>query len=255
MANPNLDAIHEIIASIKLSQVGWLTLSAISSTALGNIFFLWSSTSIGVTRALAISSIFPIWTAAIGWILKGEVLTLTCTIALVLLVVGVVVVIITGKNEPIDQRSKTSSGSNLYLAGVFFAFTASLFWAINSFAAAEGGKELSTNVSNVLRIGATLILCPFFNLIFTRNTRYTLPYEELKKISLIFALEGFLGTYLFIYGLTHSSLAAGAALSSLAPVVAIPIEIYRRKEKLNYVRTAGIIFIVAGVYFLIRPEG
>jgi drug/metabolite transporter (DMT)-like permease len=249
-----MDSIYGILVSIKLSQVGWLTLSAISSTALGNIFFLWSSTSIGVTRALAISSIFPIWTAALGWILRGEILTSTGTIALILLVFGVIIVIITGKKEPLNQHAWTSSPSKVYLGGIFLAFIASFFWAINSVAAAEGGRELSTSVSSVLRIGATLILCPIFSRIFTPKTRYMLPYVELKKVSLIFALEGFVGTYFFIYGLTHSSFAAGAALTSLAPVVAIPIEIYRRKDKLNYPRMLGIILIVAGVYFLIKPE-
>ncbi|MEO5970118.1 MAG: DMT family transporter, partial [Bdellovibrionia bacterium] len=99
ITNPSGEAIQEILTSIKLSQIGWLTLSAISSTALGNMFFLWSSTSIGVTRALAISSIFPLWTAALGWMLRGEVLTSTGAIALILLVGGVIVVITTGKKN------------------------------------------------------------------------------------------------------------------------------------------------------------
>ncbi|MEO5968325.1 MAG: DMT family transporter, partial [Bdellovibrionia bacterium] len=159
------------------------------------------------------------------------------------------------KKNPADQRTPIGPPSKAYLSGIFLAFIASLFWAINSVAAAEGGKELSTSVSSVLRIGATLVLCPIFNLIFAPKTRHALPYVELKRIAFIFALEGFAGTYFFIYGLTHSSLAAGAALTSLSPVIAIPIEIYRGKDKLNYSRMLGIISIVIGIYLLIKPEG
>lgn len=54
-----------------------------------------------------------------------------------------------------------------------------------------------------------------------------------------------------MYGLTHSTLAVGASLSSLSPVVAVPVAIYLGWEAPSLKRIGGVLAVVAGVCLLV----
>jgi drug/metabolite transporter (DMT)-like permease len=73
----------------------------------------------------------------------------------------------------------------------------------------------------------------------------------MRPYLLIFVIEAFGGSLLFIYGLTHSTLAVSAALSSLAPVISVPIAWGRRTEPVSWTKALGICLAVAGTVILL----
>ena len=55
----------------------------------------------------------------------------------------------------------------------------------------------------------------------------------------------------FLYGLSHSSLVLGVTLSSLAPVLSVPIAIALRVERFSIKRTLAIIVVAVGLALLL----
>lgn len=249
------------LGAVHLGSVGWFTLSMVSSYALGDLLFLMSTHSLGVPAALAIASSYPLWSALVAWVVRGEALGLSKMFGLFLVVGGTALVILTGyRNSRIERAAGgTVSWSKSYPAGVIFAVCTSLLWATNTFSVSQGGQDLIAPVSNVVRMIVALVLCPLIGLPIAARMRKSpsektpimLPWKSLKPAFWVFVLEGFGGSYLFLYGLTHSPLAIGAALSSLAPVISVPIAWMMKTESFSFGKTLGVVLTVAGVWLLV----
>jgi drug/metabolite transporter (DMT)-like permease len=67
----------------------------------------------------------------------------------------------------------------------------------------------------------------------------------------VFFLETCLGSFFYIYGLSHSPLAVASTLTSLAPVLSVPVAIVLGLERFSFVRTLGICLVVLGLCFLV----
>ncbi len=61
-----------------------------------------------------------------------------------------------------------------------------------------------------------------------------------------------MGAYLFMYGLSHSPLILGATLTSLAPVLSVPVSLALRLEKFSFFRSFGVVLVVVGLAFLMQ---
>lgn len=226
--------------SLEWSHWGWFTLSMIASYGLGDAFFLWSTRELGVPGALAIASSYPIWTALVGASL-GDPLSATQIIGLLITVAGVGVVILAGAESLPKARVR----------GIFLGVVTSFFWATNSFALSRGSHGVDVAIGNAVRMVLALFLTWGFRGAFDRRSDLVLPFKEVRRYAWIFGLEAFGGSAFFMYGLSHSPLAIAATLSSLAPVLSVPIAWLLRLEKFSWYRTVGIIFVVCGVWLLL----
>jgi drug/metabolite transporter (DMT)-like permease len=96
-----------------------------------------------------------------------------------------------------------------------------------------------------------MILSAAIGKLVNQNAKVLLPGAELRRSFGLFALEAFGGSYLFFYGFSHSSLAVAAALSSLAPVIAVPIAWVLKSEKFSLTKTFGIAAVALGISLLV----
>lgn len=232
--------------SITMSHLGWFTLSMIASYGLGDALFLWSTRSLGIPGALAIASSYPLWTVVAGYFFSHEVISVVQCFGLSLSVIGIILVILSGrkKGQPLLKSAS--------FAGVLFAFGTSFAWAINSFAVSQGGKGIDSTVGNALRMFLALGLCGGLAKVASPlKTRIALPFSELKRFYFVFVLESFLGSFLFLYGLSHSPLALGATLSSLAPVISVMVTLATGLEKFSIMRTSGVLLTFVGVALIL----
>jgi drug/metabolite transporter (DMT)-like permease len=60
-----------------------------------------------------------------------------------------------------------------------------------------------------------------------------------------------IGSSLFVYGLNHSDLAIGATLTSLAPLISVPIAIAAGEERWNLARLSAVALTVTGAIVLV----
>ena len=248
------------------SNWSWLVISSLASYGLGDVIFLWASQSIGISAALAIACCYPIWTVLAGVIFLGHVLTAVQILGLFLTVGGVVTVVLQGEtgNAPKNLAKAGSVGSDagsekakaanrsVMLRGVLQASVASLLWAFNSFALAQGGGGIMPSVGNSMRLFAVLICTPFLSLLFAPKAPIFLPTKVFTKYLWVFFVEGFLGATFILYGLSHSPLALGVALTSLSPVISVPVAVMLGIEKFSIPKTVGVCIVVLGILLLLK---
>jgi drug/metabolite transporter (DMT)-like permease len=226
-----------------LSHCGWLALSIFASYGLGDSIFLWATLSLGVPAALAISSSYPIWTALIGLIFRHEALTPLQTVGLLVTVGGVIVVILSEPRE--GKRAQATK------RGLVLAFISSLFWAINGCSVSQGGEGINPAAANAFRMATGMAMVFVVSRISGARGRVLLPMRELRRNWWLFLVEAFLGSLVFVYGLSHSRLAVGATLASLAPVLSVPVAWAAGIERFSFKRTAGICLVVSGLCLLL----
>lgn len=229
--------------SLPIEKFGWFTLSIFCSYALGDVFFLWSTQRLGITTSLAIASSYPIITALFHVLTGGTVNGLQA-LGLVCAVGGVVGVILTNHQNAQEKRFGSPA------IGVLFAMMTAGFWALNAWSVMRGGEGLDAAQANSIRMSVALVMSSLFCLVIEKRLPKPVPWSELKKTGWIFWLESFGGSYLYVYGLSHSSVVVGTTLSSLAPVVVVPVAVLMRIEKFSMKRTAAVALTVLGVFLL-----
>lgn len=249
---------------IQWRHIGWFSLSVISSFAVADPLFLLSAQSLGVPTALAIGSCFPLWTVLAGTLFLNEKLSLLKWMGVLITLSGVIVVILCGKQKQTRKDDQRFPYLGLGLAGLV-----SLLWASNMFALSRGGVELFSPVGTSLRLGLGILLIAFFSKIFSgafqsqlklqkeSNSRswsqpsLFLPLKQYRQFWWVFVLEAYLGSFFSVYGLAHSPLALGTILSSLAPVLSVPIALIAGSEKFSLKKSMGILGVAIGITLLV----
>lgn len=231
------------------NHVGWFSLSMFASYGLGDVLFLWSAKNIGVPSALAIASSYPIWTTLMGVLFLGQDISLSQTAGLLMTVGGVIVVILCASNSAVPMQLP---GMSNQWKGVFLGFAASLLWAINNYSISRGGQGLSQFVVNTLRMVLALGISAALSRVLAPRTPLALPWKNLRPWLWLFVIEAFGGSFFFTYGLSNSPLVIAAVLTSLAPVLSVPVALFLGLEKVSIPRTVGIFCVVSGVWLLIR---
>jgi drug/metabolite transporter (DMT)-like permease len=207
-----------------------------------------------VPAALAIGSTYPLLTAGLGAVLQGEALAAAQVAGLVLTVAGIVTVILSSADPtpPSSEGAHAAPGRlTRKSTGVLLAFGTMLMWALNSGATSHVGKEVDPFVANIFRMTFALIMSAGLSRIFAPGTEVALPLKVLRKSLPLFAFEAFGGSLLFMYGLSHSSLAVGSTLAALAPVLSVPVAWALKLEKFSLPRTLGVCVVVFGLWLLV----
>lgn len=231
---------------VRASHVGWLALSIFASYGIGDALFLWGAAVIGISSALAIASCYPIWTTLLGVLFQGDHVTLGRGLGLLVTVAGAIVVIL---NAPRLEKEEGRRGSAA--KGVLLAVAASLMWTVNSYSVSQAGREISVFVANVIRMSIALGLSFALSRLMAPGRPILLGRRVLVRSAWLFAFEGFGGSVCYLYGLAHSPLVVGSTLTSLAPVISVPIAWALGLEKPSLPRTLGVLTVVLGLWLLV----
>jgi uncharacterized membrane protein len=233
---------------------------------LADLTFLIATLKLGVPGALAISSTFPLWSALAGTLFRGEALTTQSLLGVVLVVLGSALVILSQKkaNEiktrvggavlEFDAQSIKRQQRDTRI-GVVLAIVTSALWAGNVITVSQATQHAPPPTVNLLRMGLALILCPTIAATIAPLTRQTikplfLSLKDLKRFAPIILLECVGGSSFYTYSLKHTTLAVGSALTSLAPVLSVPVVLVMGLEKPSLSKTLGVLCAVAGCVLL-----
>jgi drug/metabolite transporter (DMT)-like permease len=244
--------VYEAIAQFKSLDpacVGWLGLAILGSFGLGDSIFLMSTKYLGVPSALAIAACFPIWTLAVGVVFLGEPFTWAHFFGVLVTIVGLLIVIL---NSPVPEgQGMVASQKSRVRMGVLLAFCTSTLWALNSVATVKSGTEVMPAVSLTVRMCFAILMTVTFNRFYAPGTSIFMPLLVWRKFLWVFVIEGFIGSFLYLYGVSRSPLAVGSTLSSLAPVVSVPFAVLLGVERFSIYRTMGVCLAVIGVSLLV----
>jgi drug/metabolite transporter (DMT)-like permease len=236
-----------------------LAASITCSYAVGDGIFFRAAARLGVSSALAIATIYPLWAALYGVLVQGEPFGPTRAVGLLSCLAGVSALLALSRRHASDALDRRAAA-----IGVMLALLASLCWAGNAVFLKQGAQGVSLYQVNVLRFsfGALLLLAQLpLQLWLARGQRRTpgpvaaAPEMQLGKLARLLALplivDTGLGSVCFVYGIANTDLALGATLSSLSPLVALPIAALSGTERVTTPRVLAVGVTVLGVVLLV----
>jgi drug/metabolite transporter (DMT)-like permease len=230
-------------ATISVGPALWLVLSVLCSYVIADGLFFSAARRVGIATALSIASTYPLWAVLVGVVFRGESFGAMRAIGTLLCVVGVATLV------RLAPTTVTVDGQPSAGAGIALALLTSLLWAGNSISIKYGSVGLDVVQINGVRYGFALVVLAI------GAWRFGGPAKISKRhwIALLpaVAADGLLGSSMYVYGLAHSDLAIGATLSSLAPLISVPIALVMGEEEWNAPRIAAVTVTVTGAVTLV----
>ncbi len=225
---------------IDAPSVGWLFISILCSYAFADGMFFTAAKRIGISTALSIASIYPLWAALYGALVRHEAFGSGRFAGTALCIGGVIALV------RLSHR-KTEKAD---LVGVALAFATSILWAGNTITVKLGSEHISIAQVNMVRfsIAIALLAVPVW---LRPEPAQVSPRVVWRRLLPAIALDAILGSILYVYGLAHTDLAVGATLSSLSPLISVPIAIFLGEEKWSSARFLAVTATVTGVAVLI----
>ena len=239
------------LAAVSTTRAAWLLMSVVCAYAFADNVFFAAARRVGITTALAIASSYPLWAAVAGALWRGERFGPLRAGGTVLCVGGVIALIVLSP-QAADQHAHPHSSRRQARQGILLALVTSVLWAGNTVATKMGGGDLSAWQTNFVRFCLAWPILAATSALTRRPTGDAAvaraAYRGLVPVSLA---EACVGSSLFVYALTHTDLAVGATLSSLAPLMSVPFALVYREERWSAPRFAAVAATVAGVVVLV----
>ncbi len=228
--------------ALKPAAVGWLMLSVICSYGLGDIMFLIATRRVGISTALSIASVYPMWATLFGVVAHGETLGGLRASGIALCMAGVF--------SLVHQSRRRGDARQTDVPGIALALAASVLWAGNGIFVKLGSEHTSIAQINMLRFSAAVLFCALP--VAMSSPKPSVPLMSAwRRILPAVYIDALLGASLYVYGMRASDLAVGATLSSLSPLISVPIAIAFGEERWSTARFVGITATVAGVVLLV----
>lgn len=225
----------------------WLSLSGFVGFVLGDLFLFQSYLEIGSRISMLIMALAPPITALLGFVIMREVISSIDILGMIITIVGIFVVVLV--KNPENNNIKFSRS----IKGIIFAFIGALGQSFGLILSKIGMGNYNPFAATQIRIIAGMI---GFSLVFL----FTKKWNELKdavkntkatKHLIIGSLFGpFLGVSFSLLAIQYTSTGVSSTITSLTPVLIIPLSLYVLKEKVSPKEIIGAIISVIGVSIL-----
>jgi drug/metabolite transporter (DMT)-like permease len=233
-----------LLPQADVMQWSLLLLSGFIGFSLGDGFLFTAFQQLGAKRTMLVFSANPIISAVLGWLLLGESLGGLHIAGILLAVAGIMLVI----------RSDVPAQKNLAKGrGILFALLATLGQAGGVLLSKMGLQSLDAVTAAQIRlVGGVLGMAFLLGLL--RQWKMVLPIARSGKGRIVIganvALGTLIGMVLSMLAIKRTQVAVASILTSLMPVMILPISAFALKEKVTMVEIAGAVVTVLGVSLL-----
>lgn len=233
------------IAEIEPRILFLIVLSGLLGLTLGDSALFLAVDRLGPHRALLFQTLAPIFAAAISFLLTGELITLTQSAGVALVLIGVSIVVAPGRGE---------TSRPLAWAGVG--------WAVVAAFGQGAGVALSKTVMATLPVftasflrQASAVLGLLVVLALQRQLRHGLgvfrSFGRLRPLLLPSVLSAYIGFSLMMGGISVAPASVAAVLLSVTPVFSLFIDAFFYQGKITARGLAGTLVAVTGVAVLV----
>ncbi|MEM2178872.1 MAG: EamA family transporter [Candidatus Methanomethylicaceae archaeon] len=234
-----LNKLNELFI-FSLLPLFYIILSSLIGLGLGDLIYMYSLDSIGVSRAVPISSIYPLFTILFSFLFFNERISLIVFIGALIIVLGIWI---------LYKGEKTNYSSNK--KGYFAAILCAILWGLSISLMGEALKFLDSLIVNTLR---TIVLSIFFIFLMIFNNIRRKIFNMKFRTCFILGLAGFIALGLGWISLSIGLILIGAAkavpISSITPLFSLIIGKMFLKEKIGINIVIGAIIIFIGVIFI-----
>lgn len=219
----------------------WLVLSGLIGFVLGDLFLFKALAIIGARTSMLVMALVPPVTAVIGFFLLGETIALWHCFGMTITLVGVATVILTRQR---GTKTLKHSVRGLVYAGIGMAGQ-----AVGLILSKYGMGEYNAFSATQIRIIAGLIGFTWLMFHFKAWGHLKAAFLNTRaiKVTTIGSVFGpFIGVYLSLLAIQHTSTGVASTIMAIVPVLIIPFSILLFKEKINLQEIFGAIIAVTG---------
>lgn len=220
--------------------------STIVGIALGETLYFWSVTQIGVSRALPISGIYPLFTWVLAVLVLGEPITPRAVVGTVLVLLSLHLL------TPASDETRTTT-SPPARRGVFAAVAACVLWTIST-TLLKIGVQVGANVVavNAYRLPfSALALLMMLQLKLGKQAWQGFNRRNVPAFTAISLYSTGLGTILWVLVVEYLGAARAALLNTTAPLIGVPLSKLFLRERVNQKIALGALLSVIGVAAII----
>jgi DME family drug/metabolite transporter len=220
--------------------------STVVGLVVGDLLYFQSMKTIGLSRAMPISTTYPFFTLAFSVLFLDEQFDWIVVLGAVLIAVGAYLLAVpqdVQKDEG-DDRSR----QRIDLVGVGLAFVAAVCWAASTVMVRAGLSEVDVAVANSVRLSILLVS---LLVLLPRQGNHVAQVKSygLSTLAVVF-LAGILGmglgTFTFLAAVKHAGAARTSILTASTPLFGLPFSLLL-KEKLSARTFVGTVMTVLGV--------
>ena len=226
----------------------WFSLSGVIGLVLGDMFLFQAFVLIGPRLSMLMMSLAPVIAALLAWVFLGETLSGGQIFGILLTLAGIGWVVMEGSG-------KSGRDDRNYGLGILLGLGAAIGQATGLVLAKKGFVgDFSPISANLIRmLAATVVLWGIT--FFQKQIKETLQTlrKDLKGFSLAIAgafMGPFLGVTLSLYAIQRVEVGVASTLTSLPPVLLLPISYFVFKERFGWGAIIGTLLTMAGVALL-----
>jgi len=232
------------------TEVLWLVISGVCGMAVGDAMYYSSLILLGPRRALQLLTISPIGSALLAWGWLGETLRPTELAGIGVVLAAIAYAIYVERAAEGDLQREPGQVSNL---GVVFGIFAALFGGAGAVLARQAftsQPDLNPLAATAVRVGSAglaLWLVPLVTGTIGGVVRSMADRHVRSRILIGSAAGPIFGMFCYVAALKYAKAGTVSTLSSMSPIVIIPLVAWRYKTRVRKRAIAAAVLAVAGV--------
>jgi drug/metabolite transporter (DMT)-like permease len=236
------------LAAIPASAWVWLVLSVLCLLVVGDTLYFRSMDLAGVSWAMPVVSINPLWTVLLASVFLGEPLTSLLVLGALLVIAGIMLVSRStaqlGADRPVDPRARR--------AGLGLALLVSVVWAVGNVALKPATAGMHSVVANSIRQPLALFLLVPLSLFRGRWREMGKLDRRSWVVIIVASLMGTgIGTLLYVMAIQIIGAGRTTVLTSTIPLMAVPFSMLWLHERPTRWTLAGTVLTTAGVALVV----
>jgi drug/metabolite transporter (DMT)-like permease len=238
----------QALATIPSSAWLWLVVSVLGLLVVGDTFYFRSMELAGVSWAMPVASITPLWAVLLAWLLVEEPLTWSLFVGSLLVVLGIAFISRStaqkAEGYPVDPKARRT--------GLLMALGVSVLWAVGQVALKPATEGTPSVVANSVRqpMAALMLL----GITLFRGRWRDLQGLDRRSWAVIVAASllgtGF-GTLFFIMAIQMAGAGRTAVLTATAPMMAIPFAMLWLQEQPTRWTLFGTFLTAVGIALVV----
>jgi len=225
----------------------WLTFSGVIGFVIGDLFLFQAYVEVGSRISMLIMSTVPPITAITGFIIMREKITLLGLCGMIVTIAGIALVILT--KSPDDKKFRFSHP----IKGLVYAFIGALGQAFGLVLSKFGMGSYDPFAATQIRIIAAIIGFSIFITISRNWNKLFAAIKDstaMKYISIGSVFGPFLGVSLSLLAVQHAPTGIVSTITSITPILLIPVSIIIFREKIFLKEILGAIVTLIGISLL-----
>ncbi|MBU3110087.1 DMT family transporter [Clostridium lacusfryxellense] len=225
----------------------WLTFSGIIGFVIGDLFLFQAYVEVGARISMLIMSTVPPITAIAGFLIMGEKITVLGLAGMIITIVGIALVILT-KNSG-NKKVKLSHP----IKGLSYAFIGALGQAFGLVFSKFGMGSYDPFAATQIRIIAAIIGFTIVISVLKKWGELIVAVKDMramKYISIGSLFGPFVGVSLSLLAVQHASTGVVSTITSITPILLIPVSIIVFKERILPREIFGAIITLLGISLL-----